>query len=61
MTTTFRTGDDRYRWVNNAFVIAEAILDSGNAGGKAYLRLYSCTPTIEFPDEHTLMTPADYV
>ncbi len=59
MTVMFRTGDDHYHWLNSTFIVGEAILDSGDVGGKAFLRLYACEPTIDFPGEHTLMAPAD--
>lgn len=61
MMTSFRTGDERYSWLNSVFVVGEAILNSGNVGGKAFMRLYTCDPTIEFPPGHTPMAPADRV
>jgi hypothetical protein len=50
-TMTFRTGDERYSWLNTTFVVAEGILDIPAVGGVVRQRLYVCEPTIELPGD----------
>lgn len=45
-TFRFRTGDDRYRWLNTTFGVLEGVLDSVGPGGRARGRLYACEPTV---------------
>jgi hypothetical protein len=42
----FRTGDERYRWLNTQFGLLEGILDTVGVGGVARGRAYGCRPTI---------------
>lgn len=42
----FRTGDQRYRWLNTIFGLLEGVLDTVSAQGVARGRAYSCIPTI---------------
>lgn len=43
---TFRTGDERYTWLNTVFGVLEGVLDSVGVGGVARGRAYRCDPTI---------------
>jgi hypothetical protein len=43
-TFRFRTGDDRYAWLNSVFAVLEGVLDSVGVGGKARGRLFECRP-----------------
>lgn len=42
----FRTGDERYRWLNTTVGVLEGVLDSVGVGGFARARLYECRPTL---------------
>lgn len=42
----FRTGDDRYTWLNRVFGLLEGILDSVGVGGVARGTLYECRATV---------------
>jgi hypothetical protein len=42
----FRTGDERYRWLNSVVGVLEGVLDSVGVGGVARGRLFECVPTI---------------
>lgn len=42
----FRTGDERYRWVNTALGLIEGVLDQVAAGGRAHGALHLCEPTV---------------
>ena len=42
----FRTGDDRYAWLNTVFVILEGVLDSVGVGGVARGQLFECQATL---------------
>jgi hypothetical protein len=42
----FRTGDERYRWLNYLVGILEGVLDSVGVGGVARGHLFECLPTI---------------
>jgi hypothetical protein len=42
----FRTGDDRYSWLNSVFGVLEGVLDSVGVGGRARGRLYECRATV---------------
>lgn len=42
----FRTGDERYAWLNTTLGVLEGILDSVGVGGVARGRLFECRPTI---------------
>ncbi len=46
MALTFRTGDDRYRWLNTVFAILEGVLDTVGVGGVARGAAYHCQPTV---------------
>jgi hypothetical protein len=43
----FRTGDERYRWLNGFVGLTEGILDRVAVGGVARIRGYRCDATIE--------------
>lgn len=43
----FRTGDERYAWLNKAYALLEGVLDVVAAGGSARARLFDCRATIE--------------
>lgn len=45
-TFRFRTGDERYAWLNTTFGVLEGVLDTVGVGGRARGRLYGCTPTL---------------
>ena len=45
-TFRFRTGSDRYRWLNATFGLLEGVLDSVAVGGSARGRLYACQATV---------------
>ena len=42
----FRTGDERYAWLNTVVGALEGVLDSVGVGGVARGRLFECLPTI---------------
>jgi hypothetical protein len=42
----FRTGDERYRWLNGVLGVLEGVLDRVAVGGRARSRLYECRATI---------------
>ena len=42
----FRTGDDRYTWLNSVFGVLEGVLDSVGIGGRARGRLFECRATV---------------
>lgn len=42
----FRTGDERYRWLNGVFGILEGVLDQIAVEGRARGRLFECRATI---------------
>ena len=46
-TFRFRTGDDRYAWLNSVFGALEGVLDTVGVGGKARGRLFECRATWE--------------
>ena len=41
-STRFRTGDERYAWLNSVFAVLEGVLDTVQVGGKARGRLLEC-------------------
>jgi hypothetical protein len=45
-TFRFRSGDERYTWMNTVFGVLEGILDSVGVGGKARGRLYEARATL---------------
>jgi hypothetical protein len=45
-TFRFRTGDERYAWLNSVFGALEGVLDSVGLGAKARARLFECQPTV---------------
>lgn len=45
-TFRFRTGDERYAWLNTAFAVLEGVLDSVGVGGRARGRVHECRPTL---------------
>ena len=45
-TFRFRTGDDRYRWLNTVFGVLEGVLDAVAVGGTAHGRLFECRATV---------------
>jgi hypothetical protein len=45
-TFRFRTGDERYAWLNTTFGVLEGVLDTVGVGGRARGRLYGCRPTL---------------
>jgi hypothetical protein len=42
----FRTGDERYSWLNQIFAILEGALDAVAVGGQAHGRLFECRATV---------------
>ena len=42
----FRTGDERYAWVNTITALLEAVLDTAAVGGHVHARLYECRHTL---------------
>jgi hypothetical protein len=42
----FRTGDERYAWLNTQFAILEGVLDSVGVGGVARGQLFECHATM---------------
>lgn len=42
----FRTGDDRYVWLNSTFGILEGVLDSVGVGGRARGSVFECRATL---------------
>lgn len=42
----FRTGDERYGWVNTVVGVLEGVLDSVAVGGTARARLFECRATL---------------
>jgi hypothetical protein len=42
----FRTGDERYGWLNTVFGVLEGVLDSVGSGGVARGELFECRTTI---------------
>jgi hypothetical protein len=42
----FRTGDERYGWLNYVVGVLEGVLDSVGVGGVARGHLFECLPTI---------------
>ena len=45
-TFHFRTGDDRYAWLNSVFGVLEGVLDSVGVGGVARGRAFECRATV---------------
>jgi hypothetical protein len=45
-TFRFRTGDERYAWLNTVFGTLEGVLDSVGVGGKARGRVFECRATV---------------
>jgi hypothetical protein len=45
-TCRFRTGDERYSWVNTVFGVLEGVLDSVGVGGRARGRVHECRATL---------------
>jgi hypothetical protein len=45
-TCRFRTGDERYAWLNTVFGVLEGVLDSVGVGGVARGRVYEAQATI---------------
>lgn len=45
-TFRFRTGDERYRWLNQAFGVLEGVLDSVGVGGIARGELFEARATV---------------
>ena len=42
----FRTGDERYEWINSVMGVLEGVLGSVAVGGKAHGRLFECRATL---------------
>jgi hypothetical protein len=42
----FRTGDERYEWLNRIFAVLEGVLDSVSVGGAARGELFECSATV---------------
>jgi hypothetical protein len=42
----FRTGDERYAWLNTTFGVLEGVLDAVTVGGQARGRLFECRATV---------------
>ena len=45
-TFRFRTGDERYRWLNTVFALLEGVLDAVVVGGTARGRVFECRATV---------------
>ena len=45
-TVRFRTGDERYEWLNGTFGLLEGVLDSVGIGGVARGRVFGCRATV---------------
>jgi hypothetical protein len=45
-TMRFRTGDERYRWLNTVFGVLEGVLDSVGVGGVARGEVFECRATV---------------
>jgi hypothetical protein len=45
-TFRFRTGDERYAWLNTTFGVLEGVLDSVGVGGVARGNLFECLATL---------------
>jgi hypothetical protein len=45
-TFRFRTGDERFTWLNTTFGVLEGVLDTVAVGGRARGRLYGCRATL---------------
>lgn len=45
-TWRFRTGDERYGWLNTVFGLLEGVLDSVGVGGVARGNLFECRATV---------------
>lgn len=45
-SASFRTGSERYAWVNDVLGLVEGVLDAVTVGGRARARLLECRPTI---------------
>jgi hypothetical protein len=45
-TLRFRTGDERYGWLNTVFGVVEGVLDSVGVGGVARGELFECRATV---------------
>lgn len=45
-TFRFRTGDDRYAWLNSVFGVLEGVLDTVGVGGVARGRAFECRATV---------------
>ena len=45
-TFRFRTGDERYAWLNTVFGALEGVLDSVGVGGTARGHLFECRATV---------------
>jgi hypothetical protein len=45
-TFRFRTGDERYMWLNSVFGVLEGVLDSIGVGGVARGRAFECRATV---------------
>ena len=45
-TCRFRTGDERYAWLNGTFGVLEGVLDSVGVGGRAHGRVFECRATL---------------
>lgn len=45
-TCRFRTGDERYGWLNTLFGVLEGVLDSVGVGGAARGDLFECRATV---------------
>lgn len=45
-STRFRTGNERYAWLNSVFAVLEGVLDTVQVGGMARGRLLECRATV---------------
>ncbi len=44
---SFRTGDERYTWLNTIFAVVEGVLDKVTTGGVVHVGVHACELTIE--------------
>jgi Protein of unknown function (DUF3237) len=42
----FRTGDERYRWLNTTVAVLEGVLGAVEVGGEAHGAIFECRPTV---------------
>jgi len=46
-TCRFRTGDERYAWLNTVFGVLEGVLETVEIGSTARGHVFECLPTVD--------------